>query len=66
MQCKYCNDSKYLLPLCSSVALTLNPDHVDPQEAVERFQSHAGHLRILVLRSHSTVRSGAVSEKHRQ
>lgn len=60
-----CNCSNCLLPLCSSVALTLNPDHVDPQQAVERFQSHACHLGILVLCSHThrhTVCSGAVGK----
>lgn len=29
-----CDDSQ-LLPLCSRVALTLDSDHVDPQQAVQ-------------------------------
>ena len=41
------------LPLCSSVALTFYPDHIDPQQAVERFQSHTCHLRVFILHAHT-------------
>lgn len=38
-----------LLPLCSSVALALYSDHVDPQQAVQWFESHACHLGVFIL-----------------
>lgn len=44
-------------PLCRSVALALDSDHVNPQQAVERLQSHAGHLGVFILHSHTIQQS---------
>lgn len=38
------------LPLCGGVALTLDPDDVDPQQPVERLQCYTRHFGIFVLK----------------
>lgn len=42
-----------LLPLCSSVALALYPYHVDPEQAVQRLQSHTSHFGVFILHIHT-------------
>lgn len=37
------------LPLRCSVALTLDSDHVNPQQSIKRFKCNAGHFRISTL-----------------
>lgn len=37
------------LPLCCGVALTLYPDHVDPQQSIQRLQCNTSHFRIPTL-----------------
>lgn len=37
------------LPLCRSVALTLDPDHVNPQQSVQRLQRNTSHFRVSAL-----------------
>lgn len=37
------------LPLCCSVALTLDSDHVDPQQTIQGLQCNACHFRVSTL-----------------
>lgn len=42
-------NSKRFSPLCCSVALTLDPDHVNPQQSIEGLQCNTSHFWVSTL-----------------
>lgn len=42
-------NSRGFLPLCRSVALTLDSDHVNPQQSIEGLQCNTSHFWVSTL-----------------